>query len=174
MNKKAVVVASCLLASMPIFSKGLIKEKLMKSKHQSFVENSNNSTEFSGVWIGPCNMVQDTLALKITQTDKYIILSGAGSDNMTEDGLKFPFNRVKSKIASSSNGTKHSLSSALWSGPSSIDLSFYEIAIGASDHTTNSSTTSWEVTLTLKKNGQLKFSADNIPEDLVCILDKQG
>lgn len=80
---------------------------------------------------------------------------------------------MKSKSISSPNSTEHTLSSALPSGPNSLDLSYYSIGMGTADHSTSSYQTSVEFSLVLE-NGKLKFIIDHYPEDLVCVLDKQG
>ncbi|WP_367606079.1 hypothetical protein [Legionella sp. W05-934-2] len=172
MNKKAALLTSFLLVSMPIYAKGFLKDRLMKSKHQTFVENSNNPHDFSGLWVGTCDKPLEKLALKITQTDKNIILADAESTNKNEESLKFPINQVKSKIVSTLHGAEHSLSSALWVGQGRIDLSFYSIERVTEDHTIYSFVTNYEVRLDLE-NDKLKFIIDNYPDNIVCILDKQ-
>lgn len=173
MMKKAVAVASCLLVSIPVFSKGFVQEHLTKSKQQYFVKDAKNMPDFSGFWVGPCDAPLQKLALKITHTDKYIILAFSEDGQTDEEALKFPVNQVKSKVVSSIDGTEHSLSSAFWSGGNDIDLSFYSMGNGASDHTTFSFSSSYEVSLELD-HGKLKFIIDQYPEDIVCVLDKQG
>ncbi|KTD03709.1 hypothetical protein Lgee_0522 [Legionella geestiana] len=167
--KKAIAAVSCLLVSMAVFSKGFVLEHLTKSKQQYFVKEAKNMPDFTGFWVGPCNILQEKLALNIVQTDKNIILA----DEDGEDALKFPISQVKSKVVSSIDGTQHSLSSAFYTGGNSIDLFFYSMGNGASDHTTFSFSSSYEVSLELD-NGKLKFIVDQYPEDIVCVLDKQG
>ncbi|MGQ3892711.1 hypothetical protein [Legionella sp. CNM-4043-24] len=178
MNKKAVVVASCLLASMPVFSKGFFNEHVMKSNHYSLKKNLENELDFSGIWVGKCDEFQDKLTLNIVQNDKYIVFKTLATDDNTgnenEDALKFPFNNVKSKNISSPNSSEHTLSSALPSGPNRMDFSYYSMGMEAADQSTSSYRTSFEFSLVLKKNGKLEFIVDQYPEDIVCVLDKQG
>ncbi|MDP1604635.1 MAG: hypothetical protein Q8M03_15370 [Legionella sp.] len=168
MNTRVVVVASCLLLSMPVFAKGLIFKHLMKSKHQTIVKNLKPS-DFSGVWVGPC--MEEQLALKIIQTDKNIILGDP--EETDEYFLKFPIDQVKSRVVSSLHSTEHSLSTTFWRGPDEVSLSYFSIEEGSGDHATYGSSVVYEVTLALE-DGKLQFIVDNMPEDIVCVLDKQS
>lgn len=58
-------------------------------------------------------------------------------------------------------------------GGNSINLSFYSMGNGAADHTAFSFSSSYEVSLELD-NGKLQFTVDQYPEDIVCVLEKQG
>ncbi|KTC95850.1 hypothetical protein Lgee_2230 [Legionella geestiana] len=175
MNKKAIAFASCLLVSMPIFSKGLVHDHLMSSKHKYFVKNAKNMSDFSGLWAGACDAPIQRMALKITQTDKYISVTFSEDGHTDDDNLtlKFPNNHVVSNVVSSENGVEHSLSSAFWTGGNSIDFSFYNMTNESSGHTTFSSRSSFEFSLELDKE-KLRFIIDQYPDDIVCVLDKQG
>ena len=173
MNTRVVVVASCLLLSMPVFAEGLIYKHLMKSKHHSVVKNLKPS-DFSGVWVGPCNMLQEQVTLKIIQTDKNIALSFP--DERDDDGnkvdefvIKFPIDQVKSRVVSSLHSMEHSLSYTSWMSPDEVGLSYYGIGEGANYGTY----TNYKASLVLE-NGKLKFIGYGNPENIVCVLDKQS
>jgi hypothetical protein len=170
MNKKAVVVASCFLVSMPIFAKGLLQDYLMKTKRYSAVKNSENYGDFSGLWVGQCSKPLENLTLNIVQGDKYITIK---IPSTAEEGFKFPLDQVKSKNVSTSNGSEYSLSTAVSIGMNRLELSSYTIGMGSSDNSTSSFLTSMEFSLVLE-NHKLQFIVDNYPDEIVCVLDKQG
>ncbi|WP_367608141.1 hypothetical protein [Legionella sp. W05-934-2] len=172
MIKKGVILVSCLLASMPIFSNEPFKGLQLKSNHKSYLKSSK--IDFSGIWSGKCNDEQQTTTMKITQDDKHISFA-----SLTEDGenfgepLYFPLSEVKSKSKSTFDGTENSLSAALWSSPNSLALYYFNISLGSSDHSTSTLTTNFDFEIELD-NGKLNFIIDNYPENIVCVFNKQG
>lgn len=177
MNKKAFVLATSLMVSMPIFAKGLINEHLMKSNNHTLVKQANNLSDFSGVWVGQCGKLQEKLTLKIAQNEKNITIAIPDPDqqtgNITEDNLKFPINHVKSKSVSSHDSSEHSLSSAFTIDDNTISFSYHSVGFENSDNTRGSFSEDMNFLLTLENNKLILIDSQG-QEDFVCVFDKQG
>lgn len=179
MNKKALVVLSCLLVNMPTFAKGLFHERLMQTHRHSLVKNVSETPDFSGSWIGKCNISQEEFSLNvnIVQNNKDITLSyDYGADNdLSESTFKFPIENVKIKSASAIDSSGHSMSSALWSYPGDrLSIFMKRISMescngGKSNYV---SISSFEVDLALE-NGKLFFYSA-YGEKPICSFDKQA
>ncbi|MBA4696221.1 MAG: hypothetical protein H2069_02380 [Legionella sp.] len=177
MNKKALVVLSSLLVSMPIFAKELFSKRLMQFQRHSLVKTTDDQTNFSGSWVGKCNLEQEQfpLKIKISQNEKILTLTFDEGDKQGNPKItfKFPIEHVKVKSAGALNSSEHSMSYAIWTYGNHLSVSTNRIGMETSNEGNSNyvNMTSFGLDLALE-NGKLFFYRA-YGEEPFCDFEKQ-
>lgn len=174
--KKTVIAAVSMMLSLPVFSQTFIHKHAFKIKSQEQALIKTSSVDFSGKWVGHCDLLQDR-PLIIKQDDKNIRFKTSSpsdpSNESSDYNFKFNLHGVKSKNTVSRNIEYHSLSEATWMGPNILELTSFEIgsSVDQDRHSTSSFDSFMYIGLELE-NDKLKVKFDLSQEP--CVLEKHG